>query len=120
MWRELRCLTAFATSLFVLSACEVERRKSDAELGLTPQQADGRHVYDQYCNRCHAPYSSRGRQGPSLQGIFKKQYLSKSGLPANDDRVREIVLLGRGKMEGFSNILSSEQVSDLIAYLHTL
>jgi mono/diheme cytochrome c family protein len=107
-------------SLIVLSACKVERRRSDAELGLNPQQAAGRHVYDQYCNRCHAPYSSRGRQGPSLKDMFKKQYLSVSGLPTNDDRVRDIIVLGRNKMQGFGNILTPEQVNDVIAYLHTL
>jgi mono/diheme cytochrome c family protein len=104
----------------ILSACKVERRRSDAELGLNPKQSDGRHIYDQYCDRCHAPYSSRGRQGPSLKGIFKNQYLSMSGMPANDDRVRDIVMLGRNKMDGFGNILTPEQVNDLLAYLHTL
>lgn len=107
-------------ALILLTACKVERRKSDAELGLTPQQADGRHIYDQYCDRCHSPYSSRGRQGPSLKGVFKKPYLSMSGMPANDDRVRDVIMLGRNKMEGFGNILTPEQVSNLIAYLHTL
>src|SRR5215467_1065061 len=102
------------------SGCEVERRKTDAELGLNPQQAAGRHIYDQYCDRCHAPYSSRGRQGPSLQGIFKKPYLGMSGMPANDQRVGEIIRLGRNKMEGFGNVLSDEQINDLLTYLHTL
>jgi len=111
----LGCLT-----LIVLTACKAERRKSDAELGLNPQQADGRHIYDQYCDRCHSPYSSRGRQGPSLKGVFKKPYLSMSGMPANDDRVRDVIMLGRNKMEGFGNNLTPEQVNNLIAYLHTL
>lgn len=106
--------------LAVLSACDVERRRSDAELGLNPQQADGRHIYDQYCDRCHAPYSSRGRKGPSLKGIFKNQYLPKSGMPANDDRVRQVIVEGRNKMEGFGNILATDQINDLLAYLHTL
>ena len=106
--------------LIVLSACKVERRRSDVELGLNLQQADGRHIYDQYCDRCHAPYSSRGRQGPSLKGVFKKQYLSVSGMPANDDRVRDIIVLGRNKMQGFGNVLTPQQVNDVIAYLHTL
>jgi mono/diheme cytochrome c family protein len=106
--------------LLVVSACKVERRRSDAELGLTPTQADGRHIYDQYCDRCHAPYSSRGRQGPSLKGVFKKPYLGMSGIPANDDRVRDIVMFGRNKMDGFGNILTPEQVNDLLTYLHTL
>ena len=115
LWAILGCL-----AVILLTACKVERRKSDAELGLTPQQADGRHIYDQYCDRCHAPYSSRGRQGPSLKGVFKKPYLSASGMPANDDRVRDVITLGRNKMEGFGNILTPGQVNNLIAYLHTL
>jgi mono/diheme cytochrome c family protein len=106
--------------LLLLLACEAERRKSDAELGLNPQQASGRHIYDQYCDRCHAPYSSRGRKGPSLKGVFKHQYLSMSGMPANDDRVGDIIRLGRNNMEGFGQVLTQEQIDDLLAYLHTL
>jgi len=118
--RSLIATSCCLLCLSILSACKVERRRSDAELGLTQQQAEGRHIYDQYCDRCHAPYSSRGRQGPSLQGIFKKQYLSASGMPANDDRVRDIVMFGRNKMDGFGNVLTPDQVNDLLAYLHTL
>jgi mono/diheme cytochrome c family protein len=115
--RVLCCVSVLAT---LCTGCDVERRKSDAELGLNPQQAVGRHIYDQYCARCHSAYSSRGRKGPSLQGIFKKQYLSQSGMPANDDRVGDIVRIGRNKMDGFGNMLTAQQVKDLLAYLHTL
>ena len=65
--------------------CDVERRKSDAELGLNPQQAAGRKIYDNYCDRCHEPYSTRGKKGPGLQGVFQKKFLPISGLPASDD-----------------------------------
>jgi mono/diheme cytochrome c family protein len=106
--------------LLIGSACKVERRKSDAELGLNPQQVAGRRVYDAYCDRCHEPYSSRGKQGPSMKGVFQKSYLELSGLPANDDRVREIILAGRSKMPGYGQTLTPQQVDDLLAYLHTL
>lgn len=114
----LSCVAALL--LATCCGCEVERRRSDAELGLNPQQAVGRHIYDQYCDRCHVPYSSRKRRGPSLQGVFKHQYLSASGMPANDDRVRDIIRIGRNKMQGFGNVLTDEQINDLLAYLHTL
>ena len=74
-----------AVLLFLLEAlggCDVERRKSDAELRLNPQQASGHHIYDQYCDRCRSAYSSRGRKGPSLKGVFKRPFLGQSGLPA--------------------------------------
>jgi mono/diheme cytochrome c family protein len=106
--------------LLLLTGCEVERRKSDAELGLNSQQAAGRKLYDNYCDRCHEPYSTHGKKGPGLKGIFKNQYLSLSGLPANDDRVTDIVKYGRAKMEGFSQVMTDEQIRQLLAYLHTL
>jgi mono/diheme cytochrome c family protein len=107
-------------AVLALVACDVERRKSDAELGLDPQQAAGRKLYDNYCDRCHEPYSSHGKKGPSLKAIFKHQYLSLSGLPANDERVTDIVKYGRAKMEGFNQVMTEQQVKDLLAYLHTL
>ena len=110
---------AFLTFLFLLG-CQVERRKSETELGLNAEQAAGRKIYDTYCYRCHEPYSSRGKKGPGLKGVFKQQYLSKSGLPANDERVGEIIVSGRGVMEGFGQVLNQQQVQDLLAYLHTL
>ena len=110
----------FLFSVLVLTGCEVQRRKSDAELGLNPQQIAGRRIYDNYCDRCHAPYSSRGRQGPSMKGVFQRQYLPMSGMPANDDRVTDIVRMGRNKMPGYAQVLSQQQINDLLAYLHTL
>jgi mono/diheme cytochrome c family protein len=106
--------------LLALAGCDAERRKSDAELGLNPQQAEGRKLYDNYCDRCHEPYSSRGKKGPSMKGVFKKQYLSISGLPANDERMTDIVKNGRAKMEGFRQVMTDQQIQDLLAYLHTL
>ena len=114
------CLCVSAVSLLLLLGCDVQRRKSDAELGLNPQQIAGRRIYDNFCDRCHAPYSSRGRQGPSMKGVFERQYLPMSGMPANDDRVIDIVRLGRNKMPGYAPVLSQQQINDLLAYLHTL
>lgn len=118
--KSLSFISATGLLLLSLAACEVERRKSDAELGLNPQQAEGRLVYDQHCDRCHDAYSSKGRKGPGLKGMFKKQYLEESGLPANDDRVTDIIQLGRDKMPGFGPVLNQQQINDLLAYLHTL
>jgi len=107
-------------ALLALAGCDVERRKSDAELGLNPQQAIGRKLYDNYCDRCHEPYSSRGKKGPSLRGVLRQQYLSQSGLPANDERMTDIIKYGRAKMEGFGQVMTEQQIKDLLAYLHTL
>jgi mono/diheme cytochrome c family protein len=118
----VRC-NFFIGIILVLMAsvgCDVERRKSDAELGLNPQQAAGRKIYDAECDRCHEPYSTRGKKGPGLKGVFQHKYLSLSGLPANDDRVSNIVRMGRNEMPGYSQKLSDQDIQDLLAYLHTL
>jgi len=106
--------------LAILSACDVEPRKSDAELGLNSQQSAGRKIYDSQCDRCHEPYSSRGKKGPSLKGVFQHKYLSLSGLPANDERITDIIRLGRNEMPGYSQTLNSQDIENLLAYLHTL
>lgn len=104
----------------LLSGCDVQRRMSNAELGLNPQQAAGRKIYDSYCERCHEPYSTHGKKGPGLQGVFKRKYLPLSGLPANDERVSDIIRSGRNEMPGYSQTLSQQDIQDLLAYMHTL
>ena len=111
---------AILFSLLLCAGCDVQRRKSDAELGLNPEQAAGRKIYDRYCDQCHEPYSSRGKKGPGLKDVFKKPELSISGLPANDERVGEIVRYGRSKMPAYGRELNQQQIQDLLAYMHTL
>ncbi len=103
----------------LFAACDVEPRKTDAELGLNPEQAYGRRVYDARCAECHYAYSKRDLRGPSLAGLFKHPYM-KNGMPANDDRVADIILLGRSKMPAFQQKLTPQQLDALMAYLHTL
>lgn len=112
----LAALLAFVA----FAGCDVERRKSDAELGLNPQQAAGRKIYDNYCDRCHRPYSTKGKKGPGLKGVFQNKFLPQTGLPANDERVTDIIRNGRPDMPGYSQVLSSENMQDLLAYMHTL
>jgi mono/diheme cytochrome c family protein len=114
-------LVSVSVVLWLLfTGCTAERRKSDAELGLNPQQAAGRRVFDDRCARCHEAYSSRGKKGPGLGGLFKQQYLSKSGLTANDEQVGDIIRDGRTDMPAYGEVLTQKQMEDLMAYLHTL
>jgi mono/diheme cytochrome c family protein len=118
--RQIALFLAIFLVIIAIQACDIERRKSDAELGLNPQQVAGRKLYDNYCDRCHRPYSTKGRKGPGLKGVFQHQFLSQTGLPANDERVTDIVRNGRPDMPGYSQVLNTQDVQDLLAYLHTL
>ena len=116
-----RTLQIFSIAMLAvfLVACGKEPQKTDAELGLNTQQSRGRRAFQVYCASCHHAYSSAGSKGPSLKGLFKKKYLP-SGLPANDRFVQGSIVSGRNMMPGFGGALSEQQLSDLMAYLHTL
>jgi mono/diheme cytochrome c family protein len=118
-WKSL--CPALGLLLLILGClgCQMERRKSDAELGLNPQQARGRYLYDQNCIRCHEPYSRWGVHGPSLKNLYKKPYLP-SGMPVNDERLRDVILLGKAKMPSFRKTFTDQQLDYLLAYLKTL
>ena len=79
----------------------------------------GRRVYDARCAECHYAYSTHNLRGPSLHGLFRKQFMD-NGMPANNERVSDIILLGRAKMPAFQSKLTQQQFDDLMAYLHTL
>ena len=86
---------------------------------LNAQQMRGYNVFQSTCRQCHSDRESKPLNGPSLHGVFKKQYLP-SGAPANDDRVSAVIVNGYGIMPAMGRSLSQQDVNDLLAYLHTL
>ena len=119
IWMRTGLIFAGALLLAMLAGCGDAPEKTDAELGLNAQQASGRRVYQSYCAACHKAYSSSGMKGPGLKRLFGKPFLP-SGLPANDRFVRQSVVGGRGMMPPLGDSVTEQQLSDLLAYLHTL
>jgi mono/diheme cytochrome c family protein len=116
----LVCSAILMMGMLLLAACDKpERLRSNAELGLNEQQARGRAIYDLRCAGCHQPYRKKDLNGPSMAGVFKKPYLP-SGMVARDDRVSDIILMGKPKMPAFGDVLTQQQVQDVLAYMHTL
>jgi mono/diheme cytochrome c family protein len=85
---------------------------------LNAQQARGHVVFETHCGQCHYDREDGSLHGPSLRGVFKKPYLH-SGAPANDERVTATVLHGHGLMPAQPD-MDSQDVDDLLAYLHSL
>jgi len=85
---------------------------------LNPQQAQGHEVFEQRCAQCHYDRQDGPLHGPSLLGIYKKPYLP-SGAAANDSRVTATIVNGHGLMPADPDI-SSQDLNNLLAYLHTL
>ncbi len=83
----------------------------------TAEEARGAQVYQQKCARCHYPTTTRGLHGPGLQALTKEKAMP-SGMPPTDERMTQVILQGRQMMP--ATPLSDDQLSDLLAYLHTL
>lgn len=86
---------------------------------LTPQEQQGRAIYEQDCASCHYANHTGDLHGPSLFGMYRKKFLP-SGAPANDQRVVPVILRGRNMMPGYASQLDGQQLQALLAYLHTL
>ena len=105
-------LMGFATYLISASGC-----RSATEL--TPQQAEGKHLYEVRCAHCHRDNDlALKKVPPDLHGLFDHKTLP-SGIPATDAAVEHNVLAGRGMMPGFVGRFDQEQMAALLAYLHT-
>ena len=86
---------------------------------LTPQEVEGKHLYQVRCAHCHEDNDlALKKVPPDLHGTFEHKTLP-SGVPATDAAVRQNVLVGRGLMPGFSGRFTQEQMAALLAYLHT-
>jgi mono/diheme cytochrome c family protein len=101
-------LCAFAT----LSGCH-------STPPLTPQEAEGKHLYAVRCAHCHEENDlDLKKVPPDLHGVFARATLP-SGAPSTDLAVRRVVLEGKGMMPSFAGRFTDEQMAALIAYLHT-
>jgi mono/diheme cytochrome c family protein len=88
-------------------------------LELTPQQAEGKHLYEVRCAHCHRDNDlALKKVPPDLHGLFDRKTLP-SGIPATDSAVEHNVLAGRAMMPGFAGRFDDEQMAALLAYLHT-
>lgn len=107
--RALLALT-FGTA-FALAGCR-------SKPVLTPQQAEGKRLYDVGCAHCHEENDLHLKTiPPSLHGLFNRETLP-DGAPATDAGVRDVLLHGKGLMPSFAYQMTNEQLAALLAYLH--
>jgi mono/diheme cytochrome c family protein len=86
---------------------------------LTPQEAEGKHLYAVRCAHCHEDNDlALKKTPPDLHDVFARTTLP-SGAPATDQEVKRVVLSGKGMMPSFSGRFTEEQMTALLAYLRT-
>jgi len=112
------CLSVIALSigLAAVSGCR-SLPPSKPEALWTMEEARGAQVFHQKCAKCHYPTTRHGLNGPGLQALTKVKAMP-SGAPPTDERITAVTLHGRQTMPATQ--LTDAQLSDLLAYLHTL
>lgn len=86
---------------------------------LTPQEAEGKHLYSVRCAHCHEDNDLGLKKiPPDLHRVFAHPTLP-SGAPVSDEEIRKVVLAGKGMMPAFAGRFTDNQMAALLAYLHT-
>jgi len=85
-----------------------------------PESIDrGKNLFDSKCKFCHHANSTETIVGPGLKGILKKRKLPVSRLPATPENVIRQFNQPFNQMPSF-DYLTDKEMSDIIAFLHTL
>ncbi len=91
-------------------ACSGAQKKGDA--------AKGKEVFEA-CAPCHNVDNDARKMGPSLKGLFKRAKL-ENGQKITEETVRDQIATGGKQMPHYQDILSPQEMDDVIAYLKTL
>ncbi len=81
--------------------------------------AKGKEVYRVNCAICHFSASSGKKIGPGMKGIFKGRKF-EDGTGVTDETMRVWIEKGGKTMPPFQEVLTAQQIADLIAYMKSL
>lgn len=86
---------------------------------LTAQELEGKHLYSVRCAHCHEDNDLQLKKvPPNLHDLFSHTTLP-SGVPNTDQNIERVVLSGKGMMPAFAGRFTQDQMTALLAYLHT-
>ena len=80
--------------------------------------AKGKEAFEQ-CAICHNVGNDEKKMGPSLKGLFKRKALA-NGKPMTDANVLAQINAGGNGMPAYADMLSADDKTNILAYLHTL
>ena len=130
-------LAVVVLSFFVVAAAhpqdadsQSDSTKKDGEekttAASTGDASKGEAIFQQNCEICHDAKSNDVRVGPGLKGLLKKPTISHTTSDGTEHTehtvamVRKQIEEGGGGMMPMNDILSKEEIDNIIAYLQTL
>ena len=78
----------------------------------------GKEVFEQ-CGVCHHADKADKKLGPGLKGLYQKEKM-ENGNPPTDENVLKVIHEGGNGMPAYEELLSKEEIQNLMAYLKTL
>ena len=81
--------------------------------------AKGKAAYRSQCAACHNADSRQKKVGPGLKGLFQWDKTANGKKPT-ETNIRGKINEGGNGMPGFKDVLSGQEMDDLVAYLKTL
>jgi mono/diheme cytochrome c family protein len=90
-----------------------------AKASLTPQQAEGKRLFDVGCAHCHVENNLHLKKvPPDLHDLFARKMLPDGTTPATDTAVEQVLTTGKGLMPSFAYQMNKQQMAAVVAYLH--
>ena len=92
----------------------------------TGDASKGEATFQQNCEFCHDAKSNEARVGPGLKGVLKKLSESHTTSEGTEHKEHTVAMIrkqieeGGGGMMAMQDILSKEEIDNIIAYLKTL
>lgn len=83
----------------------------------------GRAAYFKHCVACHSPDTEEYVAGISLKGYFNNpptKLADGSVFPRTDKAIRELVQKGTKNMPPLMEGMTTQELDDILAYMHTL
>ena len=90
--------------------------RADAILALEGDPTNGQAVYEANCAVCHAE-SGLGEDDPTSPGVGMN-LTDAAGEVEEDPEFVEIILNGKEEMTAFADILTDQEIADVLAYIH--
>lgn len=128
-------LALFVFSFFAVGAAssqEAESSNKDSEAekttaaASTGDAAKGETIFQQNCEFCHDAKSNETRVGPGMKGVLQKLPESHTTSEGTEHKEHTVAMIrkqieeGGGGMMAMKDILSKEEIDNIIAYLQTL
>jgi mono/diheme cytochrome c family protein len=101
--------------LFVSVAMLAGNAQAPAGKAAPPSVQHGKQIFMQRCMQCHSVNKDQVLLGPSLFGEMTNSPHKKSAA-----QIRVILRDGKGKMPPWKDILTPDDVNNILVYLHTL